>query len=107
MAAQQTATVPPKISSGAEDHGESTFFAENNASHGSQNHYTNDVAGSDNIQYPEPWKYEKFFVGGYSQTRMLNFKKAKSMYIATNIFAGEASCPLRTIRQTSENVNGH
>ena len=24
----------------------------------------------DNIKYPEPWKYAKFFIGGYSQGRM-------------------------------------
>ena len=46
--------------------------------------------GDDNdIKYPEPWKYEKLFVGGYSQKRMLKFKKPKSMYIAINLFAGK------------------
>lgn len=45
---------------------------------------------ADNIEYPPPWKYEKFFVGGYSQTRMLKFKKPKSMYRAINLFAGVA-----------------
>ena len=44
----------------------------------------------ENINYPEPWKYEKFFVGGYAQGRMLKFKKPKTMYTAINLFAGVA-----------------
>ena len=44
----------------------------------------------DNIKYPEPWKYEKFFVGGYAQGRMLKFKNPKTMYTAINLFAGVA-----------------
>ena len=39
--------------------------------------------------YPSAWIYEKFFIGGYSQNRMLKFKNPKSMYTAVNVFAGE------------------
>lgn len=42
------------------------------------------------ITYPPPWKYEKFFIGGYSQSRMFKFKKPKTMYTAINLFAGIA-----------------
>ncbi|MCJ1476217.1 hypothetical protein MMC13_004883 [Lambiella insularis] len=44
----------------------------------------------DHITFPEPWKYGKFFPGGYSQKRMLKFKNPKSMYYAINLFAGVA-----------------
>jgi len=43
----------------------------------------------ENLNYPPAWKFEKYFVGGYSQKRMLKFKKPKSMYTAINLFAGE------------------
>ncbi|KAL9043347.1 MAG: hypothetical protein Q9214_003462 [Letrouitia sp. 1 TL-2023] len=33
----------------------------------------------ENINYPKPWKFEKFFIGGYNQGRMLKFKKPKAM----------------------------
>ena len=42
------------------------------------------------IIYPPPWKWEKYFVGGYSQSRMFKFKKPKTMYTAINLFAGVA-----------------
>ena len=42
------------------------------------------------INYPPPWKWERYFVGGYSQGRMLKFKKPKTMYTAINLFAGVA-----------------
>ncbi|KAL2057086.1 hypothetical protein ABVK25_002825 [Lepraria finkii] len=45
---------------------------------------------SDNIEYPPPWKWEKFFIGGYNQRRMFKFKKPKKMYTAINLFAGVA-----------------
>lgn len=44
----------------------------------------------DNINYPPPWKWEKYFIGGYSQSRMIKFKKPKTMYMAINLFAGVA-----------------
>ena len=44
----------------------------------------------DGINYPPPWKWERYFVGGYSQSRMLKFKKPKTMYTAINLFAGVA-----------------
>lgn len=49
----------------------------------------------ENIKYPEPWKFEKFFIGGYSQGRMLKFKKPKAMYTAINLFAGRSGDYLR------------
>lgn len=42
----------------------------------------------DNLNYPQPWKFEKWFLGGYSQKRMLKFKNPKTMYYAINLFAG-------------------
>lgn len=42
----------------------------------------------ENLKYPEPWKFEKWFVGGYSQGRMIKFKSPKTMYKAINLFAG-------------------
>ena len=45
---------------------------------------------ADNIQYPPPWKWEKFFIGGYTQKRMFKFKNPKTMYTAINLFAGVA-----------------
>nr|BBI16187.1 hypothetical L-arabinose and polyol transporter [Ramalina conduplicans] len=44
----------------------------------------------DNINYPPPWKWEKYFIGGYSQGRMLKFKNPNTMYKAINLFAGVA-----------------
>ncbi len=44
----------------------------------------------ENINYPPPWKWEKFFIGGYNQSRMFKFKKPKTMYTAINLFAGVA-----------------
>ena len=43
-----------------------------------------------NINYPPPWKWERYFVGGYSQSRMFKFKNPKTMYTAINLFAGVA-----------------
>lgn len=44
----------------------------------------------DNIDYPPPWKWERFFIGGYNPSRMFKFKKPKTMYTAINLFAGLA-----------------
>ena len=44
----------------------------------------------DNINYPPPWKWERYFIGGYNQKRMLKFKKPKTMYTTINLFAGVA-----------------
>ncbi|KAI4137058.1 MAG: hypothetical protein L6R39_007497, partial [Caloplaca ligustica] len=44
----------------------------------------------ENLNYPSPWKFEKWFLGGYSQGRMIKFKKPKTMYKAINLFAGVA-----------------
>ena len=42
------------------------------------------------INYPPPWKWEKYFIGGYSQRRMIKFENPKNMYKAINLFAGVA-----------------
>lgn len=42
----------------------------------------------ENLNYPQPWRFEKWFLGGYSQGRMLKFKSPKTMYKAINLFAG-------------------
>lgn len=44
----------------------------------------------ENLNYPKPWKFEKWFIGGYSQGRMIKFKNPKTMYKAINLFAGVA-----------------
>ncbi|KAI4246198.1 MAG: hypothetical protein L6R42_009990, partial [Xanthoria sp. 1 TBL-2021] len=46
-----------------------------------------DEGDYENLNYPEPWKFEKWFVGGYSQGRMIKFKNPKTMYKAINLFA--------------------
>lgn len=46
-----------------------------------------------NLNYPPPWKFEKWFLGGYSQSRMIKLKSPKTMYKAINLFAGTI-CPL-------------
>ena len=52
-------------------------------------HYTKDES-HDNIEYPPPWKWERYFIGGYTPSRMFKFKKPKTMYTAINLFAGVA-----------------
>ncbi|KAL8644796.1 MAG: hypothetical protein Q9226_007591 [Calogaya cf. arnoldii] len=50
-----------------------------------------DLKGEDdyeNLKYPEPWKFEKWFLGGYSQRRTIKFKSPKTMYKAIPLFAG-------------------
>ena len=42
----------------------------------------------ENLDYPSAWKFEKWFIGGYSQSRMIKFKNPKTMYKAINLFAG-------------------
>ncbi|KAI9756833.1 MAG: hypothetical protein M1835_000695 [Candelina submexicana] len=44
----------------------------------------------ENLNYPEPWKYERWFIGGYNHKRMLKFKNPATMYKAINLFAGVA-----------------
>ncbi|KAL8865473.1 MAG: hypothetical protein Q9198_009308, partial [Flavoplaca austrocitrina] len=41
----------------------------------------------ENLTYPQPWKFEKWFIGGYSHGRMIKFKSPKAMYRAINFFA--------------------
>ena len=50
--------------------------------------YTKHEDDYSGLKYPEPWKFEKFFVGGYSHKRMIKFKNPKTMYKAINLFAG-------------------
>ncbi|KAL2042007.1 hypothetical protein N7G274_005195 [Stereocaulon virgatum] len=52
-------------------------------------HYTRDES-HDNIEYLPSWKWEKYFIGGYTPSRMFKFKKPKTMYTAINLFAGVA-----------------
>lgn len=40
------------------------------------------------IVHDEPWRYESWIPGGYSQSRMLRFKDPSTMYMAINLFAG-------------------
>ncbi|KAL8943180.1 MAG: hypothetical protein Q9216_001234 [Gyalolechia sp. 2 TL-2023] len=44
----------------------------------------------ENLNYPQPWSFERWFPGGYSQGRMIKFKNPKTMYKAINLFAGVA-----------------
>ena len=44
----------------------------------------------DNLNYPAPWKYEKWFPGGHNKNRMIKFKSPKTMYKTINLFAGVA-----------------
>ena len=53
--------------------------------------YKKDGEDYENLNYPAPWKFEKWFIGGYSQSRMIKFKKPKTMYKAINLFAGKVS----------------
>ena len=53
--------------------------------------YNKEDEDYDNLNYPAAWKLEKWFIGGYSQSRMIKFKKPKTMYKAINLFAGKAS----------------
>jgi hypothetical protein len=43
---------------------------------------------ADDLDYPQPWRWEKWFLGGYSPSRMFKFKKSSTMYKAINLFAG-------------------
>ena len=72
----------PRDSRNLEEHSPSTHTDGNNHE---------EKENVDNLEYPKPWKFEKWFVGGYTQNRMLKFKKPKSMYTAINLFAGELS----------------
>ncbi|KAL8864790.1 MAG: hypothetical protein Q9174_007220, partial [Haloplaca sp. 1 TL-2023] len=80
MATEHKENTGPKTSS------ESENFPEKVASPSSDEQLKEEKE-LDNLQYPEPWKFEKFFIGGYSQGRMLKFKNPKTMYRAINLFA--------------------
>lgn len=55
----------------------------------------------DNLNYPQPWKFEKWFLGGYSQKRMLKFKNPKTMYYAINLFAGMSIDTIKALKSLS------
>lgn len=55
----------------------------------------------ENLKYPESWQFEKWFVGGYSQGRMIKFKSPKTMYKAINLFAGMTTRRHHTIPQAN------
>ena len=56
--------------------------------YGAGQDHQDDGDGYDDLDYPKPWKFEKWFVGGYNQHRMIKFKNPKRMYTAINLFAG-------------------
>ena len=91
MAHQQTIKMVDPPSSDSPVTRESKGLAQNESNSGSlldlKESHNGDV---DNIQYPPPWKWEKYFIGGYSQGRMIKFKNPKNMYKAINLFAGVA-----------------
>lgn len=45
------------------------------------------------IAHPEPWPFEHWIPGGYSQSRMLRFKNPSTMYKVINLFAGKELNP--------------
>lgn len=51
----------------------------------------------ENLKYPEPWKFEKWFIGGYSQGRMIKFGSPKAMYRAINLFAGKSTRQIHAV----------
>ena len=88
MATQQKMVVSSKDSSETDIPGDTQEYSEKlPESPGTKGSYKQE--DYDNLNYPPAWKYEKWFVGGYSQSRMIKFKKPKTMYTAINLFAGK------------------
>ena len=89
MAAEQKVLQGSPSSSDTQMHKETRGDGQVKPSAGSP---ANDAKDEDysNINYPPPWKWERFFLGGYSQSRMLKFKNSRTMYTAINLFAGVA-----------------
>ena len=54
---------------------------------------TKDHDAYEGIDFPKPWKFEKFFIGGYTQERMIKTKNPQTMYKAINLFAGNQEFP--------------
>lgn len=81
-----------------------TVSAKSEEGLGEKNEY-DDVAAAkqSHVAHPEPWRYEKWIPGGYSQSRMLRFKNPSTMYKVINLFAGKL--PLQD-RQTDRQENG-
>jgi len=59
--------------------------------------YQEDEDDYENLNYPKPWKFENWFIGGYSQKRMIKFKEPKNMYTAINLFAGMCPRPCKVL----------
>ena len=89
MAAQQKVLQGPPSPSDGQIPKESLEYEEVNPSAGPPANDAKDET-YENIDYPPPWKWEKFFIGGYNQSRMFKFKTPKTMYTAINLFAGVA-----------------
>lgn len=90
MATQHKEVVSSKDSSETEIPGDTQEYSEKlSETPGTKGSYKQEDEDYDNLNYPPAWKYEKWFVGGYSQSRMIKFKKPKTMYTAINLFAGK------------------
>jgi len=80
---------PDVLSRPSETSSETTVPHKNDEkSHVTEQDHREDADDYENLNYPKPWKFEKWFVGGYSQRRMLKLKNPKRMYTAINLFAG-------------------
>ena len=90
MATQPKEVVSSKDSSETDIPGDPQGYSEKlPETPGTKGSYKQEDEDYDNLNYPPAWKYEKWFVGGYSQSRMIKFKKPKTMYTAINLFAGK------------------
>lgn len=90
MAAQHQQNARPDISSTqTEVPGETQELGEHSFGLPKNGNNEKQKENIDNLEYPKPWKFENWFIGGYTQIRMLKFKKPKTMYTAINLFAGE------------------
>ena len=90
MGIQHKEDVPSQGSSETNVPGETQDLSDEKLNGSHEPNGKNSEADYENLNYPPAWKFEKYFIGGYNQNRMLKFKKPKSMYTAINLFAGEA-----------------
>ncbi|KAL8997303.1 MAG: hypothetical protein Q9169_003395 [Polycauliona sp. 2 TL-2023] len=51
----------------------------------------------DKLNYPKPWKFEESFIGGYSQGRMIKFKKAPRPLLQASAYNITWMCFARVI----------
>ena len=92
MSAQPKEAALSKDSSETDVPGESHDYSEKPSEPSrTKDIYYKEEDSYENLNYPPPWKYERWFIGGYNQSRMLKFKKPKTMYTAINLFAGKES----------------